>query len=416
MVPAFLREKAGLYYIVVSYYDEEHKRKQIWISTKLKVKGNKRKAESILRDYQEHYDVEQRKLVYNDVDKDEEASCVGITQTVKINQAVDEGRKGTLFGDYLLIWNEKNKEALQATTYNGYRAQIERAIRPYFNEKGITLHSITVEDIRLFYKVQLKKVSAMTIRRYHANIRKCLQEAFENDEISLNPADKVKLPKGDTFIGDYYNQEELINLLDIVKGTKLEFPVVIAVYYGLRRSEIAGLKWSAIDFTYKTLSVVHTVVYCGVDGKATIVAKDSTKTSKSMRTLPLMPVVEEMLLRMKTEQEKNRQFFKSCYNDQGYIYTLEDGTPMNPDYITKAFIKLIKSKKLRHIRFHDLRHSCATLMRHNGVKLEDIQKWLGHSQISTTEKIYAHFSQDQHKGTARIISNSLKSGLWKVKK
>ena len=196
-----------------------------------------------------------------------------------------------------------------------------------------------------------------------------------------------------------------MRLLEIAKGTKLEFPIFIAVYYGLRRSEIAGLKWSAIDFTYKTLSVVHTVVYCNVDGKATVVAKDRTKTSKSMRTLPLMPVVEEMLLRMKAEQEKNKQFFKSCYKDQGYIYVLQDGTPMNPDYITKSFIKFIKSTGLKHIRFHDLRHSCATLMRHEGVKLEDIQKWLGHSQLATTEKIYAHFQEEQHIVTAGVIVN-----------
>ena len=208
-------------------------------------------------------------------------------------------------------------------------------------------------------------------------------------------------------MGDYYNKDELIKLLEVVKGTKLEFPVFIAVYYGLRRSEIAGLKWSAIDFTYKTLSIVHTVVYCNVDGKAAVVAKDRTKTVKSMRTLPLMPVVEEMLLRMKAEQEQNRQFYKKSYKEQGYIYVLADGTPVNPDYITKAFIKFIKNKGLRHIRFHDLRHSCATLMRHEGARLEDIQKWLGHSQISTTEKIYAHFSDEQHKNSARLISNCL---------
>ena len=251
-----------------------------------------------------------------------------------------------LFGDYIYQWNEDNKNSLQATTYGGYKSQIIRSIQPYFNARGITLQSITADDIRLYYKILIRKVSASTVRRYHSNIRKCLQEAFEDDKIQSNPADKVKLPKGDTFVGDYYNKDELIKLLEVVKGTKLEFPVFIAVYYGLRRSEIAGLKWSAIDFTYKTLSIVHTVVYCNVDGKAAVVAKDRTKTVKSMRTLPLMPVVEEMLLRMKAEQEQNRQFFKKSYKEQGYIYVLADGTPVNPDYITKAFIKFIKSSSL----------------------------------------------------------------------
>lgn len=405
MVPAFLREKAGMYYIVVSYYDEEHKRKQIWISTKLKVKGNKRKAETMLEEYQHYYDVIKRELVYEDIDPSGNSANKGLIEKKLVEQIE---LSSPLFGDYIYNWNEELKDTLQVTTYNGYRTQIQRAIMPYFNQRGITLHSITAEDIRIFYKSELKKVSASTIRKYHANIRKCLQEAFQEDKIPFNPADKVKLPKGDTFVGDYYNKEELLELLSRVKGTKLEFPVSMAIYYGLRRSEIGGLKWSAVDFNYKTITIMHTVVYCSVDGRAKVVAKDRTKTNKSLRTLPLMPEIEEMLIRMKEEQKQNKKFLKSFYKEEGYIYVLEDGTPVNPDYITKKFIKFIKQEKLRHIRFHDLRHSCATLMRHEGVKLEDIQKWLGHSQLATTERIYAHFSEEQHKASATIIANSLK--------
>lgn len=406
MVPAFLREKAGLYYIVVSYYDEAHKRKQIWISTKLKVKGNKRKAETMLDEYQRYYDVVKRELVYEDISEEANNSNEAQEEKHLVEQVV---LGSPLFGDYLYMWNEELKDTIAATTYNGYRTQIQRAIMPYFNERGITLHSITAEDIRLFYKSELKRVNANTIRKYHANIRKCLQEAFEDDKIPSNPADKVKLPKGDTFVGDYYNKEELLDLLKRVKGTKLEFPVTMAIYYGLRRSEIAGLKWSAVDFNYKTVTIMHTVVYCNVDGKAQVIAKDRTKTNKSLRTLPLMPEIEEMLIKMREEQKANKVFLKNFYKEEGYIYVLEDGTPVNPDYITKKFIKFIKEQQLRHIRFHDLRHSCATLMRHEGVKLEDIQKWLGHSQLATTEKIYAHFSEEQHKVSASVISTSLKT-------
>lgn len=93
-------------------------------------------------------------------------------------------------------------------------------------------------------------------------------------------------------------------------------------------------------------------------------------------------------------EHSNKQLFEKVYEKNLYELNFEN-------------IKLIKSTGLRHIRFHDLRHSCATLMRHEGVRLEDIQKWLGHSQISTTEKIYAHFSEEQHKNSARLISNCL---------
>ena len=283
MVQAYLREKKGLYYIVVYYYDDNHERKQIWVSTKLKIRGNKRRAEEMLLEYQQYYDIKKRELVYEQFEQE--------LVYPKQSMAKETKQESPLFGDYIEQWNDELKDTLRVTTYSNYVRQIQRVIKPYFNGKGITLHSITANDIKLFYKEQLKKVSACTIRKYHANIRKCLQEAFEEDKINTNPADKVKLPKGEIFVGDYYNKEELKKLIQMTKGKLLEFPVVMASYYGLRRSEIAGLKWSAVDFNYKTITIMHTAVYCPVDGKAQVICRDNTKTSKSMRTLPLMPVV-----------------------------------------------------------------------------------------------------------------------------
>lgn len=162
-----------------------------------------------------------------------------------------------------------------------------------------------------------------------------------------------------------------------------------------------------VDFNYKTITIRRTIVGCVVDGKYKCIEKERTKTKKSLRTLPLMPIIEDMLLRMKAKQEKEREFFGNSYKDTKYIYVHEDGEYYNPNYITCAFVKHLKTHRLRHIRFHDLRHSCATLMRHEGIKMEDIQKWLGHSQLATTEKIYAHFEEEQHIASAEIISKTL---------
>ena len=181
----------------------------------------------------------------------------------------------------------------------------------------------------------------------------------------------------------------------------------MAVYYGLRRSEISGLQWSAVDFNYKTITIRRTIVGCVVDGKYKCIEKERTKTKTSLRTLPLMPAIEEMLLRMKAKQDEEKAFFGNSYKGVGYIYVHEDGEYYNPNYITCEFVKHLKKKGFRHIRFHDLRHSCATLMRHEGIKMEDIQKWLGHSQLATTEKIYAHFEEEQHIASAEIISKTL---------
>ena len=102
------------------------------------------------------------------------------------------------------------------------------------------------------------------------------------------------MPKIEPYIGDYYNSEELKELFRIVRGTKIEFPVIMAAYYGLRRSEIVGLKWSAVDFNYKTIQIRHTVTNSVTDGKYILIKKNRTKTQKSLRTLPLFANVEQM--------------------------------------------------------------------------------------------------------------------------
>lgn len=395
MIAACLREKHDYYYIIISYY-EDGKRKQIWEATGLKVRGNKRKAEQILADYQKRYSVEEKRLI------GENESADGNSIKIPAPSVTD-----VLFGQYLQDWCEAQRGIIEESTYCNYKRQINRAIAPYFNQRRITLQTITAQDINEFYKAQIKKVSVGTVKHYHSNIRKALQDAYEEDKIICNPADKVKLPQGDPFIGDYYNKNELQKLLSSVQGTQIEFPVYMAVYYGLRRSEISGLQWSAVDFNYKTITIRRTIVGCVVDGKYKCIEKERTKTKKSLRTLPLMPVIEDMLLRMKAKQEKEREFFGNSYKDTKYIYVHEDGEYYNPNYITCAFVKHLKTHRLRHIRFHDLRHSCATLMRHEGIKMEDIQKWLGHSQLATTEKIYAHFEEEQHIASAEIISKTL---------
>ncbi len=191
-----------------------------------------------------------------------------------------------------------------------------------------------------------------------------------------------------------------------MRGKRIEFAVIIAAYYGLRRSEISGLKWSNIDFNYKTITIKHTVTKCTIDGKVMIVARDKAKTKKSIRTLPLIPEVEALLLKMKKWNDSNKEFFGDLYEDKyaDYIYRDEKGYLIKPDFITNNFsLQVSKIKSLDKIRFHDLRHSCAALLRHEGVPMEDIQKWLGHSQITTTESIYAHFENETHLKSAMKI-------------
>jgi integrase len=282
-------------------------------------------------------------------------------------------------------------------------------INPYFDEyhPGLKLKEVTPKHIQDYYSYELREleVSTNTVIRRHANIRKALQYAFVIGLIDSNPADRVQRPKKNQFVGSIYNERELEQLFRLVKGKPIEFGVILAAFYGLRRSEAIGLKWSAIDFVKKTISIKHTVTEVRIDGKLQIVEKDRTKTKSSFRTLPLVEPFEELLNAIKTTQETNRKLCGKAYckDYMEYIYVNELGERVKPGYITQNFPRMLENNGMRKIRFHDLRHSCASLLYANGVSLKEIQEWLGHSDISTTSNIYTHLDFNSKIASANAI-------------
>lgn len=215
---------------------------------------------------------------------------------------------------------------------------------------------------------------------------------MKTDLIPVNPVDKVDRPKKNAFTPSFYDKEEINKLFDLVEGTELELPVKLAAFYGLRRSECIGLRWSAIDFNNNTLTVNHTVTTVEVDGKEVELASDTAKTKSSLRTLPLVPVFKELLLKKRAEQKEFRRLCGKAYCTDYLDYICVDqlGKRTSSDYITEYFPKFLKKNGLRVIRFHDLRHSCASMLLANGVPMKQIQDWMGHSDFSTTANIYAH--------------------------
>ena len=400
MVSGRLEEKSNHFYIVLSYTDSNGKRKQPWFATGLCVRGNRRVAERMLLEYRKNFDITTGRLIE---EKEEPAPVV--EAKIPLTSEV-------LFGDYLIDWLEEIKYTIEQSTYAGYKMNIVHVIAPYFNQKGIRLCDLSGKVIDEFYKEKLASLSANTIIHYHANIRKALQDAFRNDLIPCNFADKAHRPKKQNFYCGFYNKDQLLRLFDYVKGSNIEFAVLFAGYYGLRRSEIIGLKWENIDFDLNTIAIKHTVTECTIDGKYMILAKDRAKTKKSIRTLPLLEPIRELLLRMREIENANKAFFGKEYNnkDEGYIYRDNKGNLVKPNYLSVKFRNTVERiGDLPKIRFHDLRHSCASLLRNEGIPMEDIQKWLGHSQITTTESIYAHFDSKKHINSANTILKAFNS-------
>lgn len=384
MVAGHLQEKKGYFYMVLSYPDAAGKRKTKWFPTGLPVKGNKKKAEKMLMETRQTF-VPECKPIQDDM----------------------------LFSDFLLQWLEIAKPTIALTTYASYSGMAKSVIIPYFKEREITLSELKATDIQAFYMKQLKRVKTNSVIHYHAVIHRALKYAVKIDLISVNPADKVERPKADKFIGSFYDSNEVQALFEAAKGTLIEIPIFLGAFYGLRRSEALGLKWDAIDFQNNTITIRHTVTSCNLDGKHIQIAQDTTKTKSSMRTLPLVPAFKEKLLKLKEQQEEYKRVCGRCYNKKylEYICVDEMGTLISPHYLTASFPKLLEKNNLRHIRFHDLRHSCASLLLANGVPMKQIQEWLGHSDFSTTANVYAHLDYNSKLSSADAMVNGLSGAL-----
>lgn len=387
MVAGHLQEKNGFFYIVLNYKDSNGKRKTKWEATGLPVKKNKKKADALLQ--------ERRRTFVPPTSPSE----------VRLDNDI-------LFADFMLKWLEIAKSSVQITTYASYQGMIQGVIEPYFRKEGIRLADLKAVDLQEFYTKQLERVTANSVIHYHANIHKALKYAVKIDLIPTNPADKVERPKKNAFRGDFYSAEEINALLTIVRGTKLEIPVLLGAFYGLRRSEVLGLKWDAIDFEANTLEIRHILTQAYLDGKKVLVQADRAKNKSSLRTLPLIPEIRDRLLEIKGQQEVYKKLCGRCYNKEYLVYLCVDevGNILRPNYISESFPKLLKANGMRPIRFHDLRHSCASLLLANGVPMKQIQEWLGHSDFSTTANIYAHLDYSSKLSSAQAMANSLGLG------
>lgn len=392
MITGCLQQKNGYYYALL-YLKVNGKRKVKWIATKLPVAGtSERKVRKAFDEIRMQYEREEEERLQREAQ--EEAMFKGVHPDARQEFTV-----------YMEKWLKGVRATLATATYQSYTDMLRARIIPYFRPQNILLMDVTPQHIEAFYqKILEDKCTTNTVIHYHAIIRKALQNAVRKDIIPRNPADQVDRPKKNVYHGTFYSEEEMLELFDAVESDPLEICVKIAAYYGLRRSEVLGLRWHAIDLEHKTISISHKVIEAEVDGKFVPVGEDVLKTKSSFRTLPLIPAVEKLLLEEKEKQEMYRRLFKKsyCRDYLDYICVDQCGRLLRPNYVTEHFSWLIQKYGLKKIRFHDLRHTCASLLLSNGISMKQIQIWLGHSTFSTTADIYAHldFSAQEQSAAA----------------
>lgn len=383
-----LQQKKGTYYAVFRIPDGDGGTKQKWVSTKIQAKrGNKREALKVAEEIANRY--EQSKIV---------------------------AYPKTPFWEWIDMWIEQKQYEVDQITIEGYKSYIKNHIKPYFQQHSVNLNDLSPQDLQAYYNSKTRrpgekkkgKLSGKSLRAHHAIIHGALEDAVKKNIIPYNPADRVTLPKKERYVGKFYTKEQIAELLKAVRGTSIADIVLMTVLYGLRRSEVVGIKWPSVDFEHNAFTIQSTVVRF-----SELIEKDKTKNKASRRSYPLTPEVKQMLMFRKERQERMKGLFGSAYHDSQYVFTWEDGRPLQPDYVTHKFSKILETNGLPHIRFHDLRHTTASLLLSEGYDLKRISEWLGHSDISTTADIYGHLSFETKKDTMgtmeRLIAGDKKT-------
>lgn len=372
-----LTVKRGKYYAVINH-TENGKRKQKWICSGLPEKGNKRKADQFLRETLAEYE-----------------RMEGIIKT------------DMLFSDYVRVWLEHIVRKVDTVTMQGYQVLADGHILPYFDECKIALADLDYRDIQQYIDIKAQNgrldgkggLSPRSLKLHKNIINQTLNLALQNKLIMANPCQFVVLPQAVRYESTFYNDKQLKALFSALHDDPILPIVKITSLYGLRRSELLGLQWDSIDFEAKTMTIRHTV------SKVTeVVAKDKTKNASSRRTFPLTEEALEIFKAAKCQEQQNRLAFGREYQENAYVFKWPDGHLYSPDYISERFSNLLKKHNLPHIRFHELRHSCASMLLAMGWNLKDIQEWLGHSDIKMTANLYSHLDVTRKNNIANSLA------------
>lgn len=280
---------------------------------------------------------------------------------------------------------------VEETTAYGYRGMIENYLKPQLGE--IRLQKLTARDIQQYYTWLMgeKELSPNTVIKHHNLLTNTLNAAERQEYITKNPMRAVSPPKKRQREAKFYTPEQLGILLDRAVGTRLELPVFICAYLGLRRGELCGLRWSDVDLEHKTITIENTRTQAG---KKEI--EKGTKTASSTRTLYLPDTLCDMLKAAKENQQACRAEYKNAYDDNDYVVVMEDGRPFRPNYLSELFGKFLADNDLPKIVLHELRHTFASLSNQAGIPAYNIGKALGHSTPATTQKIYTHLLDQTH--------------------
>lgn len=300
---------------------------------------------------------------------------------------------------FLRKWLEScSQQGLAPNTLRGYTVNMENHVIPYFGD--CLLIQLKPTDLEMLYsKLKQQGLSNTSIRYVHNNLHKAFDYGIRLQMLPRNPTDMVIPPRVDRFEASTLSPAQVVTLLDACKNAEVFWPILLAVTLGLRRGEALGLRWEDVDLDARRITITHSALCNSKDG-FTI---SETKTPSGRRPLMLPDYVAEMLKHRLDILADRREQFGEGYNEMNLVCFRELGGPLTTNALQHQFNKVLLKAGLPKVRFHDLRHTNATLLLRNGISPKIVSSMLGHSGIQVTMDRYSHVAPDMQEGAVHAM-------------
>jgi integrase len=306
-------------------------------------------------------------------------------------------------GKYLERWlPDSVKDTVKQTTYECYERLLRLHLVPALGT--IKLKALTPAHVRALYREKLDSgLTATSVQRVHALLHKALKQAVNDGLLPRNVTGAVKAPRQSRKEIRALNPEQARAFLQAASGDRLETLYLLAIHTGLRQSELLGLKWEDVDLEAKRLSV-RRILSAAKNGPTF-----TTPKSNKSRTVRLTPRAVEALHVHKKRQAEEREKLGKPWRDHGLVFCSQVGTPLNRNNVhTRSFKPLVERAGLPPtLRFHDLRHTFATLMLKGGEHPKVVQEMMGHATINITLDTYSHVLPDMQDKAANRLGDLL---------
>ena len=340
-----------------------------------------------------------RKEVSTKTDKEKEAKKFLRKLMADIENGTAGNLEKTKMNELINHFLSSKTHELSPNTMRDYKNILLNHVAPVLGDMQV--NKIKAIHLQKYYNIKLETLSPNSINKHHRVLKKLFKTAIQLELITVNPAEIVDAPKTEKKnVGQVLTIAELQQLIDYVRGSMLELPVMLAALCGLRRGEICALKWSDIDLDKGTLSVSKSM--CRLESNEWVLKLPKSDTSA--RVIQIPSIVIKTLKSHRISILENKLKYSSCYSDEDFVVCNEFGEFYSPDCLSHSFSLALEHAGIRHIRFHDLRHTNATIMLQQGVPMKVASERLGHSTINITADLYTHVTRDLDKEASEKIN------------